>query len=180
MKLLLRAAMKKSMQVALLTSLLATAVVPTAGCPAPGPVSTLPVLRKDPVSLTLPKVGGGSFSLDSLQGKKVYIVFFSTWCRTCVVVFNRLLRLQSTLGKKKLAIVGVSVDRDPRLLKVYVETLNLPFPILYSTPRSLTAAGIGRVRGVPTLLLLDRKGRPRAIRSQLMTTQAMGKMTRRL
>ena len=176
----MRSSLQKTLQTALPISLLASTLVFSNGCPAPGPISTLPVLRKDPVSLTLPRVGGGSLSLEDLQGKKVYIVFFSTWCRTCGVVFNRLLRLQATLGKKNLSIVGISVDRDPRLLNVYVETLNLPFPILYSTPRALMVSGIGRVRGVPTLLLLDRKGRPRAIRSQLMTTRAMGRLMNRL
>lgn len=151
-----------------------------AGCPPPVKESSLPFIRKTPVSLTLPTVEGNSYSLDLLRGKIVFVVFFSTWCRPCPILFERLLQVQASFTKDKLQIVAISVDHDPRFLDMYAETLNLPFPILQSTPESLDSAGIGRVRRVPTILLLDTKGLPRVLLSEFLTTREMAELANRL
>jgi len=150
------------------------------GCSANRPTHTLPVLRKKALVLTLPSVKERSFSLQSLRGKRTFVLFFATWCRPCQILFNRLLRAQAFFEKDKPEIVAISVDQDPRFLNVFAETLNLPFPVLHGTPEALDSAGIGKIKSVPTLLLIDKKGFPRAFLSHLISTRELVELIKRL
>lgn len=150
------------------------------GCSTDRPTQTLPFLKKKALILTLPSVKERSFSLHSLRGKRTFVLFFATWCRPCQILFNRLLRAQAFFEKDKPAIVAISVDQDPRFLKVFAETLNLPFPVLHATPEALDSAAIGRIQSVPTLLLIDKKGIPRALLSRLLSTRELVELIKRL
>ncbi len=150
------------------------------GCSTDRPSQTLPVLKKRALVLTLPSVKERSFSLHSLRGKRTFVLFFATWCRPCQILFNRLLRARAFFEKDKPEIVAISVDQDPRFLKVFVETLNLPFPVLHATPEALHSAGIGRIQSVPTLLLIDKQGFPRAFISHLLSTRELVELIKRL
>ncbi len=151
-----------------------------AGCARSVKESSLPYIKKSPVYLTLPSVEGTLYSLESLRGTAVFVAFFSTWCRPCPIVFDRLLQVQAALTENKVQIVAISVDHDPRFLDMYAETMNLPFPVLQSTQEALENAGIGRVLSVPAILLLDAKGFPRGFLSGIPTTRELAKFANRL
>jgi peroxiredoxin len=135
---------------------------------------------RPPLELALPTVDGDVFRISSLRGKVVLLNFFATWCVPCQEIFKRLLQVQSALGRDKVAIVAVSVDRHQSLVKPFVDALHLPFPVLLSTPSMLQRVGIGKVRIVPTTVVLDPRGRPRHIHSQMVSSRTLGRQARAL
>jgi peroxiredoxin len=102
-------------------------------------------------------LGGGELDLGSLRGRIVVVNFWATWCPPCVAEMPSLERLYRTLGKEGLAVVGISVDEDEAVLRSFVETHGLTFPILRD-PGGRVAAAAYRVTGYPMTFELDAEG----------------------
>ena len=57
---------------------------------------------------TVTDIDGKSHKLSDYRGKDVIVVLWATWCRPCMMEIPHLIALQNTLGKEKLAILGIS------------------------------------------------------------------------
>jgi peroxiredoxin len=132
-----------------------------------------PPPRHAPLDFSRPTVQGGVFRLSSLRGRVVIVSFFSTGCVPCQALFTRIQKVQAALGKTRVAVVAVAVDRQRLFVEPYVETLSLPFPVLYGNLKILRATGLTHSPSVPTLFILDRRGRPRYVHQHMITTRRL-------
>lgn len=131
------------------------------------PAAAAPLLQPEeqtPVQLTLPRLGGGTLSLEALRGRPVVVTLFTTWCFPCQAEAPSFQRLHERFGPRGLTVLGVAMNaggaRPVELVKIYVEDAGLRFPILYATPDDLELVGaFGKTPQIPRTLLLDRKGR---------------------
>lgn len=118
-----------------------------------------------PFSVEGKQPDGAAFSTASLRGKVVLIDFWATWCRPCVAAMPELVRLREQHGADKLAIVGVSCDRDRKALEAFLEKHpQYDWPHLFAPGTQwhpiATAHG---VESIPRLFLLDRDGVLRSV-----------------
>ena len=112
-----------------------------------------------PFALTGARLGGGEFGTESLQGKVVLVDFWATWCRPCVAALPDLVALRAEYGDR-LAVVGVSCDRDEAALRTFLAARpELDWPQLFQPGSEwhplATAHGID---SIPRLLLIDKRG----------------------
>lgn len=113
-------------------------------------------------------------NIEALKGKVILLDFFAHWCAPCVESFPALNSLKEKYEAKGLVIVGVT-----RLYGFYGEQMNLTKQqelaalralksargakpgFVISTEASLAVYGIA---GYPTIALIDRDGKVRALR----------------
>ncbi|HJQ27442.1 MAG TPA: redoxin domain-containing protein [Blastocatellia bacterium] len=94
--------------------------------------------------------------LADLKGKVAVISFWATWCGPCLI---ELPRLQDAAKKyaanPDVIFLAISVDEHKLAVRPFVERKGYRFPVAYD----INGAEAFGVSGIPTLIILDRRGR---------------------
>jgi hypothetical protein len=121
-------------------------------------------VRFNPV---LPAVGGSELSMDQFAGQVVLVPFWAAAFPESLQLIGRLKQIESA-NPEDVAIVGVNLDGDDRLLQAFLDQNDLGFPSFRSKSSAEAevanplAAQFG-VASMPFLAILDRKGNVAAI-----------------
>ena len=110
---------------------------------------------------TLGTMDGRPFSLSSLAGRMVVLVFWASWCPDCRAEVPELKAMHDAAQKDKVAFVSVSFDRGLDALKAFAKDNALPGVQLFE-PAGKKESAVGAAYGVkwiPSLYLLDEKGK---------------------
>jgi thiol-disulfide isomerase/thioredoxin len=113
-------------------------------------------------SVTLPD--GKTASAKDYDGKVVIVDFWATWCPPCRKEIPGFIKLQKEYGEKGLAIVGFSFDRDQAAHDKYVKDEGMNYLSIFAMNESGKTVidafqkVIGEIKGIPTTLVIDRKG----------------------
>jgi peroxiredoxin len=107
---------------------------------------------------TLKDVKSKTMKLSDLRGRVVLLNFFSTWCPPCRIEIPELIKIYQKYNKKNVLVVGVSLDTEdvPKIVQDYVRDMKIPYPVLIG---NMELAGEYQVSAVPTLFLIDKKGK---------------------
>lgn len=112
---------------------------------------------------------GGEFTSADWKGKVVLVDFWATWCHPCVADMPRLKQLYARHHDKGFEIVGVSWDENSESLKDYLASQDgMPWPQLFD-PNNPGVHAVAREFGVatlPTMFLIDKKGKVRSVKAQ--------------
>jgi peroxiredoxin len=111
-----------------------------------------------PPAFTAQTLSGEGVSLASLRGRVVLLNFWATWCRECRPEMPVLERLHRELARQGLAVLGINVREEPRVILGFAADLGLTFPLL-PDPDGRIQRRYG-VIGLPTTFLIGRDGRP--------------------
>jgi thiol-disulfide isomerase/thioredoxin len=102
---------------------------------------------------------GREMTLAEFERKTVLLNIWATWCVPCREEMPALDRLQAKLGGADFQVVPLSIDREGLpAVKVFYEELGLEALGIY-VDRSGKAGRRLNALGIPTTLLIDRKGR---------------------
>lgn len=130
-----------------------------AAAEGPESLKDKPMLRFDMTSLK-----GEKLSNDSLKGKVVLIDFWASWCGPCRAVSPIMQTLHDRYRDKGLVVIGANTsERDAtgaRLkTKDKAEEYSREHKFTYTfTYANDDLARASKVRGIPTMLVLDKKG----------------------
>jgi thiol-disulfide isomerase/thioredoxin len=126
---------------------------------AAGAITRLDSVGK-PIRLAGATTTGGNVNIDAYRGKVVLVHYWATWCEPCLADLAKIKELYAKYGRAGFAPIGVNLDTSRSDAVSYLEQHKLPWPQLYE-PGSLDgrlANELG-ILTLPTMLLLDRKGR---------------------
>jgi peroxiredoxin len=104
--------------------------------------------------LTVATIDGTNVRLKDLQGKRVVLDFWATWCPPCVREIPHFIRLVGQTSRDDLIVVGISSE-DKDVLQKFVEDKGINYPIASGSNLS---SPYGDIRSVPTTFFIDRKG----------------------
>jgi thiol-disulfide isomerase/thioredoxin len=107
----------------------------------------------------LPVRGGSELSLASLRGQVVMINFWASWCGPCRQEFPILDQIHRKYHPMGFAMLGVNVEPDPGDAERFLKDTPVSFPILFDRANAVSRRY--DVSGMPTTILVDRKGRVR-------------------
>jgi thiol-disulfide isomerase/thioredoxin len=113
-------------------------------------------------SITLPD--GKKASAADYDKKVVIVDFWATWCPPCRKEIPHFIKLKKDYGEKGLELVGFSFDRDQATHDKWIKDQGLNYLSIFAQ----TDDGkkiiedfqklIGEIKGIPTTLVIDRKG----------------------
>lgn len=115
-----------------------------------------------PVAIDWPPIellDGRTIAPSSWQGLPSVVVFWATWCPFCKRHNAHVDKLWRAVqgGKSSLRVLGVAQDRDPQLVRRYMEQNGYAFPVALDT-MGLRARLTNR-KVIPLTCVIDREGR---------------------
>jgi thiol-disulfide isomerase/thioredoxin len=127
-----------------------------------GGVSKSDYGRRPDWSVTLPD--GKKVSAADYDNKVLILDFWATWCPPCRQEIPGFIGLQKKYADKGLVIVGFSFDNDPTEHEVWTKKQGLNYLSIYANTDpgravvELFGKQVGEISGLPTTLVIDRKG----------------------
>jgi cytochrome c biogenesis protein CcmG/thiol:disulfide interchange protein DsbE len=137
---------------------LALAAAIAAGAPAGAGDRTLVGRSAPPFSLSTVD-GGKTLSLADLKGQVVALDFWASWCAPCKRSLPHLAGLPASY--RGLQVVGVSVDDDRNDAAEFLRRNRIRIIALHDADKKV--AERYDVSGMPSMLLIDRKGTVRFV-----------------
>jgi thiol-disulfide isomerase/thioredoxin len=130
-----------------------------------GDISSHLVLTDPPVvapDIVFVSADGKEHHLMEFVGHGMVINLWATWCVPCVAEMPALAALSKTLAPDDIAVLPLSSDRGgTSVVEAFYEEHGISdLPVLLD-PKG-AAGRAWRVRGLPTSLIIDRKGQERA------------------
>lgn len=111
-----------------------------------------------PAAVLTALTGEQRTSTEALQGTALVVNFWATWCSPCRSEMPSLERLSHRLAAHGVRVVGVAVDQDVNLVREFVLTHKLTFPI-YVDGSEKALQSMLRVRALPETVLVSAEGR---------------------
>jgi len=106
---------------------------------------------------TLRTLTDQEITLSRLRGKVVLLDFWATWCAPCKESIPHLIEMYKRHQDKGFELIGMSTDRpnDAESVRRFVHLMDIPYPIVMAPEE---VARKYKVTGLPTTVLIDRKG----------------------
>ena len=116
-----------------------------------------PATTGERADFRLDRLAGGSLGPPDLAGRVVLVDFWATWCVPCHAQADILKDLYPKVRGDGVEFLAVDVGEERDLVERFVASRPFPYPVLLD-PDSAIADSLG-VYSLPTLLIVDRKGR---------------------
>ena len=100
---------------------------------------------------------GTYFEIPKNNTKNTLIQLWASWCPFCKRQNNYLESFSKRIPPGSMNIVTISIDKTPAIAKEYMRQNHYSFPAAMMTPELKQT--IGKIRGVPVLLILDAKNK---------------------
>jgi peroxiredoxin len=123
----------------------------------------------------LPSRDGKDVSLAQYRGQVVMINFWASWCGPCRQEMPLLESMYKTYGKRGFVLLGVNVEPDSNAANNWLKQTPVSFPVLYDTQSKVSQ--LYNVTGMPTTVMIDRKGNVRMIHQSYKTGDENGYMS---
>jgi peroxiredoxin len=115
-------------------------------------------LSGEPSPVALPDLAGERVDLQNQRGHLVMLYFWATWCPYCTREMPSTMEtIHRELRDQGLTILAINLGESRALVAPWIEQRHITFPVLLD--ESGAVAGAYRVRGTPTVVLVDRQGR---------------------
>jgi len=100
---------------------------------------------------------GQTVNPDTLKGKYVVLQIWASWCPYCHNQNMNLKKFVRENGKGQIQVVGLSIDKKVSAAQDYAKKHDLNFP--NGMMPADVSAKIGKLRGIPTLYVIDPQGK---------------------
>jgi thiol-disulfide isomerase/thioredoxin len=100
-------------------------------------------------AVSLPQLSGaGEVSLESLQGKVVYLDFWASWCPPCRISFPILEQLRVELGPDGFEVLAINLDEVEADAQQFLSDTPVSYPVVRDaaadSPKAFGMMGTGR------------------------------------
>ncbi len=105
-------------------------------------------------------IDGNAVSLSALRGKKVILHFWASWCSDCRQELSAMRNIYRNSDKNKLKIIGISINSNIPELRKFISQNEIEWQQVCDEKEWMSPiAQQYAVRAVPTLVVIDEKGK---------------------
>ena len=104
---------------------------------------------------TLPRLGGGNFTLSSLKGKVIILDFWAVRCPPCRMEIPNFVELYKKYKGKGLEIIGICLDSEA-MVKPFAKEVGINYTLVLGNRE--VAQKYGGIRYIPTTFIIDKQG----------------------
>jgi cytochrome c-type biogenesis protein len=147
-----------------ITRLLAGPSLPTTSVPMPTVSTesqslTIAESSGNPApDFTLASLDGSRVTLSNYKGKKgVVLVFFATWCVSCMKEVPEIKRFAETAQKEKVEVIAVNFKQQTDIVERFNKSNKVNYGILLDTDGTVATGKYG-IKGLPHIVGIDAKG----------------------
>ena len=115
-------------------------------------------------------LGTDSVRSSSLAGKPSVVVFWATWCPSCLEEMKMLKTLPSDTDFKGVGVVLLSVDDPPAGVRLALPRLGVPYPVGIGASPLLASFQLDEI---PQTFVLDTNGVVRSVFTGEMSREAL-------
>jgi len=109
---------------------------------------------------TLKDLNGNNVSLADFHGEKsVLLICTTTWCPRCITIIPELKEIHTKYNSRGLEVIAMYINETENKVKAFNRKHALPYTILLDSDG--IAASAYKIRGIPTLILIDKNSRIR-------------------
>jgi thiol-disulfide isomerase/thioredoxin len=101
---------------------------------------------------------GAPWLASDAAGRVLVIDVWATYCKPCRAAFPKLNQLVA--AQPEVAVIGLSLDEDDAVVRAFLAQVPAAYPIARD-PKLTVQTGPLRLTKLPTLLVVDRRGRVR-------------------
>ena len=103
---------------------------------------------------------GEPISIEAYRGKVVLVDFWAVWCGPCVAEMPNVKRINEKYKDNGFDIIGISLDRDEKRLRDFLEENDIPWRQVFSGEgwNSPVSQQYG-IYAIPTMWLIDKEGK---------------------
>ena len=105
-------------------------------------------------------LGGGKASLEKYRGRVVVLDFWATWCPPCRMSIPVLQGVHNQYAKQGVVVLGVS-DEPASVVGPFAKKQSMTYPLATDPGAAGAAMQRYRVSSIPSLVVIDKKGRVR-------------------
>src|SRR5262245_56649306 len=109
------------------------------------------------IDFQLKTIDGRALGPKDFPGQVVVVDFWATWCGPCHLQAEILEPIYHDLKGRGVQFLAANVGEEPETVKSFLKTRPFPYPVLLD-PKYSVASNLG-VYALPTLLVVDTKGR---------------------
>ena len=102
-------------------------------------------------------LSGQTLEASQLKDKHLILEVWASWCPYCRRQNVNLQKLYSKTANTNLAILTISVDKDPVTVEDYLKENDYDFPVAMMT--STLSGQLGKRRGIPEIYVVDPSGK---------------------
>ena len=107
--------------------------------------------------LQSPLSGDSSISNDSLKDKVVLVLFFASWCRSCLQEIPLLNKLQNRFRDQGFVLIAMAIDQENRVgLQNLIQKQKINYQVLLAD--EAVKRDFGGIAILPTMFLVNREG----------------------
>jgi thiol-disulfide isomerase/thioredoxin len=114
--------------------------------------------RKVKLNFSAKDINGKDVRLSQYKGQVVLLNFWATWCGPCRREIPSLMALYRDYKDRGFVVLGVSVDKEVRLVKPYAREMKMNYPVLIGAGHEQFNEAFGPFIGFPTSVMLERDG----------------------
>lgn len=105
---------------------------------------------------TLINKSNNSLKLSQYKGKVVYIDFWASWCRPCLVSMPLLNKLRNKYKDDGFEIIAINLDEDPEQAIQFMNAMTIDYPVVSDI--SGAVAKQYNVNGLPSAYIIGGNG----------------------
>ena len=114
-------------------------------------------LSGEPAPVALLDLAGERVTLQAHRGRLVMLYFWATWCPFCTREMPSVIEgIHREFRDQGLAILAINLGESRAAVAPWVQQRGLTFPVLLDETGAVS--GAYRIRGTPTVVLVDRRG----------------------
>jgi cytochrome c biogenesis protein CcmG/thiol:disulfide interchange protein DsbE len=122
-----------------------------------GSTTSAPAAPEAKADFRLPSVDGRTLGPKDFGGQVVVVDFWATWCMPCRLQAQILEPVYQDYKGRGVQFLAANVGEEAEVVKKFLADKPFPYPVLLD-PKESVAGDLG-VLALPTLLVIDKKGK---------------------